>query len=141
MVVAVRRPTIHPRSRRPYSVLGHVLRRASPYAPFNELNAVALGQAELVGAAGLEVVHDEQNGAWLRIARPALAGHGEYKECGAVGGVVADVRADDRVRSSGDRWSRGVDGPRCQVGRRRCRLATCPRPLVSGSNVATSKKL
>lgn len=54
-----------------------------------ELNAVSLGQAQLVGAACYEVVHDQQDGAGRGICHAALS----CRHVGAVCGVVFRVRA------------------------------------------------
>jgi len=62
---------------------------AKVVVPLYELNAVSLGQAELVGAACYEVVHDQQDGACRSICHAALScGH-----VGAMYGVVSGVRA------------------------------------------------
>ena len=54
-----------------------------------ELNAVALCQAQLVGAACYEIVHDQQNRAGRGICHAALS----RRHVGAVCGVVSGVRA------------------------------------------------
>lgn len=62
---------------------------AKVVVPLYELNAVSLGQAQLVGAACYEVVHDQQDGAGGGIRHAALScGH-----VGAMCGVVSGVRA------------------------------------------------
>lgn len=54
-----------------------------------ELNAISLGQTQLVGAACYKIVHDQQDGAGGGICHAALP----CRHVGAVGGVVSGVRA------------------------------------------------
>lgn len=62
---------------------------AKVVVPLYQLNAVSLGQAQLVGAARYEVVHDQQYGAGRGICHAALS----CRHVGAVCGVVSGVRA------------------------------------------------